>query len=226
MLFSRRSRARPRSPSARGRGGLSRRRRWMAALMAALVVGGLAHLFLNRPSPDAVPVVVATTTVGVGTPLSSSQVTVREIPGDAIPEGALSDLDSVVGRPTAAVLSPGEVLTRYDVHQAAQLAHLPEGGRAFFLPVPEPAVARALQAGDRVDVHSPLDGSVTVADVVVLAVVAGEGGGGTLLSAGGGGSPAQPGAWLSLTPVQAEAVAAARGADPSGAALLVALRAG
>lgn len=192
-------------------------------MLAAVAVGGTAYAALGRPPDGGVPVVVATREVPVGAVLSSGDVAVRQLPPAAVPPTALDDPAQVVGRPVAAVLSEGEALTPHDVRTGSLLVGQPRGSVAVWLPLPDPAVAEALSAGDRVDVHSPVDGRRVVEDALVLAVRAGASGPGgligtTSLSREGGG------AWLALSPERSAAMAAARGADPAGAALLLAVR--
>lgn len=201
-------------------------RRVVAALLAAAAVLGVGRLAVARPVAGSVPVVVALTQVPAGTPLTAAVVQVRHLPGDLIPEGAMAELEGVVGRPAASVLAPGEVLTAHDVGTTALLAGQAPTIRAVFVPVPEQHVLAALRAGDRVDLHSPVDGSVVADDVPVLAVNAG--GGARWSPVGGaaaaGSNPGSGGVWLAAETSTAVELAAARGADPAGGALLVALR--
>ncbi|WP_181009807.1 SAF domain-containing protein [Ornithinimicrobium sufpigmenti] len=197
---------RPR-PARTSRRPALRSRRALAATLAALTAGGTAYLALHRPADDGVPAVVATSTLPVGHLLTRGDLEVRELPADALPTGALTQLESGVDRTVVAPLAEGEVLTTLDVRASALLTGLAGGTVAVFLPLSEPAVAASVQAADRVDVHSPVDGSVVVPRALVLRAGTGE----------------QPGLWLGVDRAGAQALAAARGADPAGAALQVAL---
>lgn len=199
-------------------------RRGLAAVLAAVAAGGTAYVALVRPVEDGAPVLVATREMPVGAVLSADDVTVEQRPTGTTPASALRDPAEAVGLPVSAVLVQGEVLTDHDVRTVSVLQGQPSGSVAVWLPVPEAAVAEALSAGDRVDVHSPVDGRAVVEDVLVVAVRPGGTGrdgagliGTTGLSSDGGG------AWLALSRGEAEALAAARGADPAGGALLLAL---
>ena len=201
-------------------------RRALAAVLAALAVGGGTWAALARPAEGETAVVVATRQLPVGAVLAAADVTTRRLPADAVPVAALSDPGKVVGRPAAAVLTEGEVLTAADVGTTSLLGGQPADHVAVWLPLPEPAVAEAVSAGDRVDAPSPVDGRPVVEDVLVLAVRDGSSRSGTVALVGGGPGPARTGgAWLALGPEQSTALAAARGADPAGGTLLVALRA-
>lgn len=191
-------------------------------MLAALAVGGTAYAALGGPPQGAVTVVVATRQVPVGAVLSSGDVSLAQLPPGAVPAAAVGRASEVVGRPVSAVLSEGEVLTVHDVGAASVLEGQPPGSLAVWLPVPDAAVAEALSAGDRVDVHSPVDGRRVVEDVLVLAVRSRSSGSSSLIGTTG---PARDGggAWLALSPDGSTALAAARGADPAGGALLLAL---
>lgn len=194
-------------------------------MLAAVAVGGSAYAALARPAEGGTLVLVATRDVPVGTVLTSGDVTVEPRQPGTTPAAALRDPAEAVGLPAAAVLTPGEVLTGHDVRTGSLLEGQPSGSVAVWLPVPEVAVAEALTAGDRVDVHSPVDGRAVVEDVLVVAVRSvGDGPAGTGGLIGPTGSSLDAGgAWLALSGGQATALAAARGADPAGAALLLAL---
>lgn len=197
----------------------------LAALLAAVAVGGTAYAALGRPREGGVPVVVATREVPVGAVLASGDVTVRQLPPGAVPSAVVGDPADAVGRPVAAVLSEGEALTVHDVGTASLLQGQPAGSVAVWLPVPDTAVAEALSAGDRVDVHSPVDGRRVVEDVLVLAVRSGGSGGSGPPGLMGAAALAREGGgvWLALSKDRSTELAAARGADPAGGALLLAL---
>jgi Flp pilus assembly protein CpaB len=167
-------------------------------------------------------VVVASRQLPVGAVLAHDDIEVRQLPADAVPSTAVSDPAEVVGRPVSAVITEREVLTAHDVRTGSVLQGQPEGTVAVWLPVSDAAVAEALSPGDRVDVHSPVDGRRVAQDVLVLAVRTAPSGSTGLIGSGGlaGGAG---GAWLALSPQHSTQLAAARGADPAGAALLLAL---
>lgn len=182
----------------------------VAAVLAACTAGGTAYLALERPHADAVPAVVAVRELPVGHVLSHGDVQVRALPRPAVPVGTLAEVEAALDRQVVAPLAQGEVLTTQDLRTSALLSGLAEGTVAVFLPLAEPAVAASVGAADVVDVHSPLDGSVVVARALVL----------------GSGTGDRPGLWLGVEPAGARALAAARGVDPIGAVLQVALHPG
>lgn len=165
------------------------------------------HLALSRPAPDEVQALVATRPVPLGEVVSTGDLELRHLPPKALPAGALTSPEEVVGRTAAVPLVEGRVLVPDDLSTAGLLQGLPEDRAAVYLPLSEPEVPAALGAADRVDVHSPVDGSVVVSAALVLRTSVGE----------------RPGVWLAVDPAGAEALAAARGADPAGAALQLTL---
>lgn len=189
-------------------------------------MAGTGYVALGHRVDGGRQVVVATARVPVGAVVSGADVELRSLAGDAVPEGALTTTGQAVGLPAAAVLSPGEVLTGHDVRTGSLLAGRDPGEVALWLPVPEPQVVAALAPGDLVDVLSPVDGTTVLSSVPVLATPA-DGRAATGLAAvtgggaRGGGSPG--GLWLAVPVESAGALAAARGADPAGAGLLVAV---
>lgn len=184
-----------------------RLRRVAAALLAAATVGLTVHVLLARPAPEDVPALVAARAVPAGSVLGGPDLEVRHLPPRALPHGALADPADALGRPVAAPLAAGEVLTGQDLGTSGLLSGLDGDRLAVFLPLAEPAVPQAVTPADRVDVHSPVDGSVVVQEALVLRASTGE----------------EPGLWLAVDRAGAESLAVARGADPAGAALQVAL---
>lgn len=180
----------------------------MAAALAAMAVAVAVHAILGRPDPEDATALVATRAVPVGATLAPGDVEVRHLPPRAVPEGALTEPGAAIGRTTAVPLVPGRAVVPADLSTSALLEGLAEDGAAVYLPLGEPAVAASLAPGDRIDVHSPVDGTVVVPAAVVLRVEAEE----------------RPGLWVAVDGPDAVALAAARGADPVGASLQVSLR--
>lgn len=185
-----------------------RARRALAAALAAIAVALLVQAALGRPDPADVAVVVPARDLPVGTTLSTGDVELRHLPPGAVPAGVLTSVTEVVGGRTAVPLVSGRAVVLSDLRASALLDGLPEGSVAAYLPLDEPAVAALLIPGDRIDVHSPVDGSVVVPAALVLRVEDRE----------------RPGLWVALGRPEAVTLSAARGADPLGASLQVSLR--
>lgn len=172
-------------------------------------MAGTLHLLSSRPGPDDVPALVAARGVALGEVLEPGDLEVRMLPPRALPEGALDAVAQASGHSVSVPLARGQVLTGTSVQTSALLSGMPVGTVAVFVPVADAAIARVVAAGDRVDVHSPVDGASVVRAARVLRTGTGE----------------DAGIWLAVDPEEAGRLAAARGADPLGAALLVALHA-
>ena len=132
------------------------------------------------------------------------------LPPRAVPASGLRDAADATGQVLVAPVVEGEILTGSDLRTSGLLSGMPSGTVAVFVPLQDAAVASAAGAGDLVDVHSPVDGSTVAAAARVLRSLS---------------SADATGLWLAVDPDTARGLAAARGADPLGAALLVALRA-
>lgn len=184
-----------------------------AALLLTAGLASMALLFLSRPAPDAVPVLVAAGPVAVGSVINADQVEVRQLPPQAIPHGALREVGQAVGRPASSALVAGEVLTSSDVHTPSLLAGQPAKTVAVYLPLGEAAVITSVRPGDRVGIHSPVDGALVVSAARVLQVQSDD------HQSGRGGL------WLAVDLAQAESLAAARGMDPAGFGLTVSVHA-
>lgn len=176
-------------------------------MLAGVTVAGGLHLVLGRPSPDDVPVVLAARQLSVGQVLDAADVEVALLPPRARPAGALPDPGAAHGARLVTPVGVGEVLTSTDLRTSGLLAGMPTGTVAVFVPLADEAVALAATPGDLVDVHGP-DGAVLAHEGLVLR------------------SPQSgtSGLWLAVDTGTAQDLAGARGADPLGAALQVALR--
>jgi pilus assembly protein CpaB len=93
---------------------------WLAAgAVVAILAGAVAFIALQKGVTERTPgvaagpkssVVVAARSVGVRTRLTVEDLALKEIPADAIPEGAVRDAEQAVGMLTLVDLFPGEVI--------------------------------------------------------------------------------------------------------------------
>jgi pilus assembly protein CpaB len=97
-------------------------------------------------------VVVAAVDVPRGTPLAAELLDTARVPGDYVPPGAIGSPAAAVGRPLAADVLAGEVITtsRLAPEGGPVASLVPEGLRAF--PVTVAVPRGAVAAGDLVDV--------------------------------------------------------------------------
>lgn len=132
-------------------------------MVAAGLVGIVATLAVLRSSNDATPVAVAAHEILPGESVTADDVTFVDLDAtDAVldtlvPDG---DMSGVEGSIAVHRISEGELIS---VEALAQKA-APGGHRAMSVPVAESrAVAGELEAGDRVDVLTVVDGEATYA---------------------------------------------------------------
>ena len=165
---------------------LARHRRWLAALSAAVAVAATVSA-LSPKAPPTRAVWVAARDLSGGRPLAAAEVTLRRLPLAAVPGGALTAHDGVVGRLLAAPVRRGEPLTDVRLLEPSLLAALDRPGLvAVPVRVADCSAAAALaRPGDLVDVLAVSDVRtpvVVAAGVRVLALpgrtdATGDGGG-------------------------------------------------
>lgn len=145
------------------------------AVAALLVV--LAAVLAFRPSArdGTEPVLVAARALPAGTVLSPADVRTARMPPDLVPESAIADPAAVDAAVLAASAGPGEPITRTRL-LGPEHTRLTAGPDRAAVPVrlADPAVARLLHPGARVDVVAAEPRSVVARDAVVLAVHSGE----------------------------------------------------
>jgi pilus assembly protein CpaB len=94
---------------------------WLVAgVVVAILAGAVAFVTISRATTEdignqiiAAPtegVVVAVRAVDVQTPLTAEDVEVKEMPVEAVPDGAVSEVDQVVGKISLTDLYPDEVI--------------------------------------------------------------------------------------------------------------------
>ncbi len=143
-----------------------REKHFTGVFVGALVVGLAAtfsvyQLVIQRGTDadrdPTVPVVVAVDEVREGIPLSATLVRVKRYPADAVPDGAFTGIDSVVGRVARVLIFPGEPVLEGKLAPVGAGAGLEvkisAGHRAMSIPVNDYAgIAGLIQPNSRVDV--------------------------------------------------------------------------
>lgn len=149
------------------RRALARRRVLLSSgLAAAAVAAGLSAV---APAAEpGVAVLTATRDLVAGVPLSPGDLVSTALPADVVPDGALVDASSAVGRVVAGPVRRGEPLTDVRLLGATLLA----GSDDVAVPVrvAEPATAALVRAGDVVDVLSAAPDGGVAASVVATAL--------------------------------------------------------
>ena len=141
-----------------------RRKLAVVAAVAAALTGFTAAM---PPEPPSVAVLRAAERLEGGAVLGSRQLVVARLPVEAVPDGALVDLDAVVGHQLIAPVAKGQVLTELSVVSAGRSVR---AGRVVApLRLEDGDLAALLKIGDTVDVVAA-DGEARAAAVVAKAV--------------------------------------------------------
>ena len=127
-----------------------------ALLAIALLCGAIAGT-IYYASVQRVPVLLAARSLDADKTIASDDLTVVELPPDAVPAGALHTPEDAIGRVPRAPLWPGQILLAPALANAAAAFHSglvpPAGQRAVAVPVtPSQAMGGAIVAGAHVDV--------------------------------------------------------------------------
>jgi Flp pilus assembly protein CpaB len=148
---------------------IARRSLLVVALLAGGIAGTLYYIGAQR-----VAMVVAAQDVAVIRPLMAQDLEVRSVPPDALPNGAISNVDDVIGRVPITPLWRGQALVTQALADDTAVFHtglaLRPGERAVAIPVVAvSAVGGAISPGARVDVLAvPLIGRAPAGRTVEL----------------------------------------------------------
>lgn len=148
---------------------IARRSLLAAAVIAGCIAGALYYIGAQR-----VAMVVAAQDLALIRPLTADDVEVRSVPPDALPAGAVSRVEDVIGRVPVAPLWQGQPLVAQALADDAAVFHtgltLRPGERAVAIPVAAvSAVGGAIAPGARVDVLAvPLIGRAPAGRTVEL----------------------------------------------------------
>lgn len=137
---------------------------WLGALIFAGLAGILTFSLLQQKVPSAGknlntrPVVVAVVDIPFRRSISESEVAIRDLPVDSIPEGAATTLDQVVGKMSSvdlfanAPLLVQQMVTPDIVTQQVALS-VPKGKIVMAVPTQSKLIAnRLIRPGDQIDV--------------------------------------------------------------------------
>lgn len=131
---------------------MSQRILLVIALVAGALAGGLYYAGVQRTA-----VLVAARDLDATHPLGSDDLSLRELPPDALPDGALSDASLAIGRTPRAPLVRGQFVLAASLGDRGATFRtglvVPRGWRAVAVPlVPAQALGGALLPGAAVDV--------------------------------------------------------------------------
>jgi pilus assembly protein CpaB len=146
-----------------------RNKRLLFVLGSAVVFGLLAAVSVSRYLSDAQAssrnvnnVVVAKVDIPLGTKIAAEQLSTAQFPSEAIPEGAFTDAQKLVGRVTVVGVAARETVTDFKLapegSQGGISAVIPAGYRAMTVKVDDViGVAGFLQPGTMVDVLTVIE---------------------------------------------------------------------
>lgn len=124
--------------------------------IAAVLLVALAGVLALAPwsEPAGIPVVVATHELSPGTVLGGGEVVLRELPAQAVPDGATHSTGAVLGRTLAAPVRRGEPLTDVRLAGPELTRAISKDPAAVSVPLrlPDPGIAALLHPGAVVDV--------------------------------------------------------------------------
>ncbi|RME47937.1 MAG: Flp pilus assembly protein CpaB [Chloroflexi bacterium] len=139
---------------------------WIGAIVLAILAGAITYQMLSTAAPPslssddpgAAPVVVAARDIPFRRSIGEEEVEIKYYPLDAVPPGAASTIEQVVGKMSASRLFAGEpiivddLITPDIVTQQLALS-VPEGKVVMAVPVESMLLTnRLVQPGDRIDI--------------------------------------------------------------------------
>src|SRR5829696_7098791 len=139
-----------RSPAARARRFLWRRRHLLAALCLACAAP-VTVTALRPPDPPVERVLTLTGDLPAGRVLTADDVRVRDVPAGTLPAGSLRDTGEAVGRPLAVGLTAGTALQPAMLTGPGLASAAPTGTVVVPVPVADAATARLAEPGQRID---------------------------------------------------------------------------
>ncbi len=135
----------------RMRRALLRHRRLLAAVLLCAAAGTCVEAFLPRGEPGT-QVITAASDLAAGTVLAAADLKILGLPSAAVPPGAQTRREALLGQRLAAPLRRGDVLTDTRLVGPGLLTGTAPGTVAVPLRPADPATVRLVGAGQRVDV--------------------------------------------------------------------------
>jgi len=165
----------PRPTSRKVRVVCWRLRRPIAAGLIAFAAVQLVDQ-LTAPAEPLIPVLVAATEIPCGTPITSSLVTVVELPERVVPDTEVADVADVTGRTAAVDLPTGLPVVAAVLDHPVGSLPAPPGTVVAPVRLTDPGLADLLSVGDRIDVFRPTEAgpaTLLAARAMVVGTVSG-----------------------------------------------------
>ncbi len=149
---------------------LARFARWHRRTIGACaaVICFLATVWVLSPTSEGIGVIITTRDLPLGATLSADDLAVVKVPTTVVPQGALSDAQSIIGRTLTGPVTRGTMLTEVST---TSLREISDNGRALVpFRVKDASLVALLEVGRHIKVvGSATDGSViNVADDVEI----------------------------------------------------------
>ncbi len=133
------------------RRALLRHRRLLAAVLLCAAAGTCVEAFLPRAEPGT-PVIAAASDLAAGTVLAAADLRILALPSSAVPPGAQTRREDLLGQRLAAPLRRGDIITDTRLVGPGLLTGTAPGTVAVPLRPADPSTVRLVGAGQRVDV--------------------------------------------------------------------------
>ena len=146
---------------------------WVSAIVFALLAGILTYGLLSnsgavassglQPSANTRPVVVAVLDIPFRRSIAESELEIRELPVDSIPEGAAESIDQVVGKMATADIFASEPLLMQqlvtpDIVTQQVALSIPKGKIVTSVPTKSELITnRLVRPGDHIDLMATFD---------------------------------------------------------------------
>lgn len=129
------------------------------ALTVFLCAVGLTAVESLTPRSGHVRVVISAKSIAAGASIAEQDVTIKDIPRDLVPSGAVTDITSAQGRTLATGMSPGEILTEQRMVGPSLARSLTGSSESKIIAITlaDTGIVSALRTGDSVDIVSTAD---------------------------------------------------------------------
>jgi len=166
----------------------------VGGILLALLAGVVVYLAVSNSSKNGnqaatVPVVVAAVQINVGTPFTTTELTVDNYPPQDVPDGSYTSVSTVVGKTAAYSIGKGTPITQsltttagsgtgvtptspttpFTIAQGYVAMAIPASGGSSGASVDQMTVGYYIQAGDQIDIIADLGGPSTSSHAVVYA---------------------------------------------------------
>ena len=128
---------------------------------------------LSKYGGEIVHVAVATNTIEAGKTIDSSDVQMRDWVAELVPQGAITDVDSIIGKTITVPICAGAPLSEFNFREAGSGIEVPKGMVALSIPLTDKiGLSAATLPGTSVAAYAihDSDTSLISANVLILAV--------------------------------------------------------